>query len=76
MKCDNSTNFFEQSSRTRVDLLSYESKMTDKLQLNDWRAKKNLDVKEEGEEGNRKLGSNDKKEVQLNTETNKFLRFK
>ena len=35
--------FFRRSSRIRVDLLSYESKTTDKQQQNDWRAKKNLD---------------------------------
>ena len=35
--------FFVRSSRIRVDLLSYESKLTDKRQQNDWRAKKNLD---------------------------------
>ena len=36
-------NFSARSSRIRVDLLSYESKTTDKRQQNDWRAKKNLD---------------------------------
>ena len=36
-------NFYLQSSRIRVDLLSYESKTTDKRQQNDCRAKKNLD---------------------------------
>ena len=39
-----STKFvFVQSSCIRVDLLSYESKTTDKRQQNDWRTKKNLD---------------------------------
>ena len=36
-------NFFQRSSRIRVNLLLYESKTTNKRQQNDWRAKKNLD---------------------------------
>ena len=36
-------NYFLQSSRIRVDLLSYESKRTDKREQYDWRAEKNLD---------------------------------
>ena len=38
-----STHFFLWCSRIRVDLLSYESKPTDKRLQNDWRAEKNLD---------------------------------
>ena len=34
--------FFVRSSRNRVDLLSYESKATDKREQYDWKAKKNL----------------------------------
>ena len=37
------TKFFVWSRRISVDLLSYDSKTTDKRQQNDWRAKKNLD---------------------------------
>ena len=43
VSCFARPNFFVRSSRIRVDLLSYESKTTDKRQQNDWRAKKNLD---------------------------------
>ena len=35
--------FFLRSSRIRVGLLSYESKLTDKRGQYDWRAEKNLD---------------------------------
>ena len=35
--------FFLQFSRIRVDLLSHESKTTDKREQYDWRAEKNLD---------------------------------
>ena len=38
-----SINFFVRSSRIRVDLLSYDSKPTDKREQNYWKAKKNLD---------------------------------
>ena len=34
-------NFFQQSSRIMVNLLSYESKATDKREQYDWRAEKN-----------------------------------
>ena len=36
-------NFSQPSRRIRVDLLLYESKTTDALEQNDWRAEKNLD---------------------------------
>ena len=39
-----STNFFLRSSRIGVDLLSYESKTTDKREQYDWMVEKNLDV--------------------------------
>ena len=42
------------SSRVRVNLLSYESKTTDKREQYDWRAEKNLDV---GRKGKRKIPS-------------------
>ena len=35
--------FFLRSSRNKVDLLSYESKTTDKRGQYDWKAEKNLD---------------------------------
>ena len=35
--------FFLRSGRIRVDLLSYESKTTDKREQYDWRTEKNLD---------------------------------
>ena len=38
-------NFFLRSGRNRVDLLSYESKMTDKQEQYDWRAEKIWTVK-------------------------------
>ena len=38
---------FLRSSRIRVDLLSYESKPTDKREQYDWRAEKNFDGKQE-----------------------------
>ena len=37
--------FFFQSSRIRVDLLSYEGKPTDEREQCDWKAEKNLDGK-------------------------------
>ena len=43
MQWDTRPNFLVRSSRVKVDLLSYESKTTNKRQQNDWRAKKNLD---------------------------------
>ena len=39
--------FFQQSSCNRVDLLSYESKPTDKWEQYDWRAEKKLDGQNE-----------------------------
>ena len=41
--CNSRPEFFLQSSRIRVDRLSYESKTTDKREQYDWRADKNLD---------------------------------
>ena len=38
-------NFYLRSSRISVDLLSYESKPTEKLEQNNWRSEKNLDGK-------------------------------
>ena len=40
---DYSTKFFLRSSRLRINLLSYESKTTDKRGQYDWRTEKNLD---------------------------------
>ena len=34
------SNFFNRSNRIRVDLLSYESKRTEKREIYDWRAEK------------------------------------
>ena len=42
-RCYTRPNFFLRSSRIRINLLSCESKTTDKRQQNAWRAKKNLD---------------------------------
>ena len=37
------SNFFQRSSHNKADLLSYESKPTDKQEQNDWMAEKNSD---------------------------------
>ena len=50
--------FFVRCCRIRVDLLTYESKTTDKQQQNEWRAKKNLDGQRSEKIKTEQLGNN------------------